>query len=193
MGIVVEDGTGKPNANSYASEAMLDTYCEDRAITIPAGDVEAALIRATQYIESHYRGRWPGARLKYRGLQSLSWPRVGAYTNDESRIDYRGQFYDDNSYYNFGYYIPSNEIPIELIQATCEAAINQLVAPTSAQSLAEGTVKIERAGDTMFEYFDPRATGQTATGAAIDSILEGILGPILLTGSNLFGVRDRMS
>src|SRR6266478_5081537 len=86
--IVVEDGTGLPNANSFASEGMLNTYCSDHAITIPNGDARAALIRATQYIEGNYRGRWPGARVKYRGLQSLSWPRFGAYANDESRINY---------------------------------------------------------------------------------------------------------
>jgi hypothetical protein len=45
--MVVEDGTGLANANSYASEATLDTYTDDRGITLASGDAEAALVRAT--------------------------------------------------------------------------------------------------------------------------------------------------
>src|ERR1700688_4690548 len=111
MPLVLEDGTSVPTSNSYANALMFETYCADRAITVPDGDAEAALIRATQYIEGHYRGRWPGSRAKYRGLQRLSWPRFGAYADDGSRMIYRGlqQLYgayaDDNYAINIGYFI----------------------------------------------------------------------------------------
>ncbi len=187
--IVVEDGTGLANANSYASEAMFVTYCSDRAITIPNGDVRAALIRATQYIESAYRGRWAGSRTKYRGLQSLSWPRYGAYVDDGSRIDYSVyQFsgaYSGPGYYP-AYYIPSTEIPIELIQATCEAAVRELAVPGYLQpDLTLTNIKSERAGDTEFEYFQGRSSLPLIT------VIDGILGSLLLSRTDLFGVRVR--
>ncbi len=190
--IVVEDGTGLPNANSFASEGMLNTYCSDHAITIPNGDARAALIRATQYIEGNYRGRWPGARVKYRGLQSLSWPRFGAYANDESRINYSALqlagAYADNAYpYSIGYYIQPNEIPVEVIQAVCEAAIRELLIPGYLQpDLTLTNIKSEDAGDTSFEYFVGRGAIPLIT------VIDGILAPILLTRTDLFGHRDRI-
>lgn len=189
--IVVEDGTGLANANSYASAATLMTYCNDRGITLAGGNLNAALIRATQYIEANYRGRWPGARTKYRGLQSLSWPRFGAYVDDGSRIDYRTQVQLPGAYSNVGYapqvyYIQPTEIPIELIQATCEAAIRELMSPGYLQpDLTLTNIKSERAGDTEFEYFQGRGSIPLVT------VIDGILQPLLLSRTDLFGVRDR--
>ncbi|SRR6266700_2349640 len=192
MGIVVEDGTGLPNANSYVSEATLETYCADRAITIPDGDADAALIRATQYIEGNYRGRWPGRPAKYRGLQSLSWPRYGAYIADGSRIeDYRTRVQLTGAYADVGYappfyYILPTEIPIELVQATCEAAIRELIQPGYLlPDLTASNIKAERAGDTEFEYFG--GYGLVPLVTAINSILA----PLLLSRTDMFGVRDR--
>lgn len=190
--MVVEDGTGLPNANSYASIDTLISYCNDHGITTADGDQQTALIRATQYIESNYRGRWPGARIKYRGLQSLSWPRYGAYANDESRINYRALQlsaggYPESTYpFSIGYLIQPNEVPIELIQATCEAAIRELIVPGYLQpDLTLTNIKSERAGDTEFEYFVGRGAVPLVT------VIDGILGPILMSRTDLFGVRDR--
>jgi hypothetical protein len=191
--MVVEDGTCPAGANSYASIDTLFSYCNDRGITIPDGDPQAALIRATQYIEGHYRGRWPGSRTKYRGLQSLSWPRFGAYVDDGSRIEYRRFVQLAGAYANAGYapqvyYILPNEIPIELIQATCEAAIRELISPGFLQpDLTASNLKNERAGDTEFEYFPGYAFMPLVT------VIEGILSPLLLSRTDLFGTRDRMS
>jgi len=191
--LVLEDGTGVPNANSFASEVMLNTYCSDRAITIANGDASAALIRGTQYIEGVCRGRWPGTRVKYRGLQALSWPRFGAYVDNGSRIDYRTRVQLPGAYADVGYapqvyYILPTEIPIEVIQATCEAAIRELVTPGFLQpDLTLTNIKSERAGDTEFEYFVGRGA------IPIITVIEGILSPLLLSRTDLFGVRDRMS
>lgn len=79
MAFVVEDGTGLPDANSYASVAEADAYHADRGNTAWAGiEVvkESALVRATDYIEQVYSGRWKGARLTDN--QALEWPRTAA-------------------------------------------------------------------------------------------------------------------
>ena len=194
MALILEDGTPIVNSNSYCSALMLESYCADRAITVPEGDAEAALIRATQYIEGHYRGRWPGTRTKYRGQQGLSWPRFGAYADDGSRVIYRGlqQLYgayaDDNFAINIGYFIQPNEIPIELIQATCEAAIRELITPGYLQpDIVITSLKKERAGDTEFDYYDH------PTAIPLITVIDGILAPILLTRTDLFGTTDRQT
>ena len=76
--MIVEDGTGLANSNSYASEDTLDTYCDDRGITLATGDSEAALIRATAAIDATYRNRYPGYKTQLRD-QALEWPRTSAY------------------------------------------------------------------------------------------------------------------
>jgi hypothetical protein len=194
MALVLEDGTAVPTANSYANSSMLDSYCADRAIDQPAGDADAALIRGTQYIEGRYRGRWPGSRTKYRGQQGLSWPRFGAYADDGSRMIYRGLqqlygAYADNNYaINIGYFIQPNEIPIELIQAVCEAAIRELITPGYLQpDIVTSSLKKKRAGDTEYDYYDHPAAIPLIT------VIDGILAPILLTRTDLFGTTDRVT
>lgn len=76
MALVVEDGTGLANAESYVSVADADAYHVDFGNTAWASSTEpakeAALRRATQYLDSRYR---------YRGepltdTQALAWPRT---------------------------------------------------------------------------------------------------------------------
>lgn len=156
MGLILEDGTGLSAANSYANEATLSTYCDDRGITLASGDAEAALVRATAWIDSTYRTRFQGQRVKFR-LQGLEWPRVGVA---------------DMS----GFFVPYTEVPIEIVRATCEAAIRELA---EAGSLAPdldrgGNIKELGAGSVRVVY-GANATAQT-TFQIIDGILAGLLG-----------------
>lgn len=85
MTIVVEDGTGLPNAESYASVAEADTYLAARGITTWGGlqqpEKEQALRRATDYMSTY---QWQGVRTV--ATQALDWPRmyVRAYDADVS-------------------------------------------------------------------------------------------------------------
>lgn len=101
MTLVLEDGTGTvEGANSYASNAQFQAYFADRLVTVSAvaATVEAALIRATDYLSQRYR--WRGYRLLPE-TQSLDWPREGVWTPD-------------------GVYVEG--LPAELVSATIEAA-----------------------------------------------------------------------
>lgn len=84
MAFVAEDGTGVANANSYVSVADADAFLHDLDdATWPAKSAEekqAALIKATAYIEGTYRGTWIG-KIKSTA-QGLAWPRGGAYDPD---------------------------------------------------------------------------------------------------------------
>lgn len=152
--MIVEDGTGLSTANAYCSEATLDTYCDDRGITLASGDAEAALVRATAYIDQTYRNRFQGYRVRYRA-QALEWPRALVY--DAS-----------------GFLVPSDAVPVEIVQATCEAAIREL---TEAGSLApdlDREVRELQAGSVRLVY-GANAKAQT-TFQIIDGILAGLLG-----------------
>lgn len=73
MSLIVEDGTGVANANSYVSVADFKTYALARKITVPSAtdDCEALLIKAMDYLEI----------IRFRGVlkldaQPLQWPRT---------------------------------------------------------------------------------------------------------------------
>lgn len=110
MALVVEDGTGKSDADSYLSVADADTYHAAHGQPTAwenATDVEKeqALRLATQYLDSHYRRRWQGYRASQ--TQALMWPR-------------------SNVYRDYGYVISSTTIPVELEHATAEAAMRSI-------------------------------------------------------------------
>lgn len=80
MALVVEDGSGIANAESYASVSDADTYHSNMNATAWAAAAtpakEAALRAATVYIDGRYGARFPG--WKRTKDQALLWPRSGA-------------------------------------------------------------------------------------------------------------------
>lgn len=77
MALIVEDGTGKPDADSYVTLAEADAYCAKLGHVKWTGtdtDKEAALVRACQYVDTWYR--FKGERLM--SVQALEWPRTAA-------------------------------------------------------------------------------------------------------------------
>jgi hypothetical protein len=85
MAIVVEDGTGLSNAESYGSVADADTYHTARGNTVwtdaTTPNKETALVRATDYIDRRFGDRFLGTR--ETSGQALAWPRVDAWDRDE--------------------------------------------------------------------------------------------------------------
>ncbi len=84
MSFSVETGVGTdPTANSYASVSAFRAYWLDRAFdTTPFLDaaVQAALIKATDYLEERFYFYWFGFQL-LPGTQPLAWPRQCVYLN----------------------------------------------------------------------------------------------------------------
>ena len=67
--------------NSYVTEAELQTYADDRGITIDAADPSVLLIQAMDYLETRsYRGE------KTAEGQELEWPRTGITGLDEDTV-----------------------------------------------------------------------------------------------------------
>lgn len=76
MSLVIEDGTGKGNADSYVSVADCAAYAAAHGLAFAGAEPEqeARLRRATQYLDAQY---------DYKGepqtdAQALAWPRTVA-------------------------------------------------------------------------------------------------------------------
>ena len=133
MAFVVETGAGLSNANSYASVAYADDYAATRGLTAWTGTTavkEAALVRATDYMEATYRGSWLGYRASQ--TQALSWPR----SNVEVDL----------------FPIPANIVPVPVTNACVELAIRALTEDLLAD-LGQ-RVKREKVDVLEVEYAD---------------------------------------
>lgn len=88
MPLVVEDGTGLSNANSYVSVENADAYFQLRAndewSTLEADAKVAALVSATQYIDLRWGPNLKGVRAFE--TQALEFPRVDFCTTAEPPV-----------------------------------------------------------------------------------------------------------
>lgn len=165
MSLIVEDGTGKSDAEAYLSVAAFTTYCAARGYVLTGKtdpQIEQALRRGTAWLDGSYTAQFPG--LQVNGIeQALEWPRTDA-------IDAKGRE------------LPDDAVPRQIVSADAEAAWRELNAPGS---LSPDTVLAERVKRTRkkvgdlekeIEYAD--ATGADASRpvvSAIDDILASLL------------------
>lgn len=87
MTLIVEDGTGLIDAESYASVVEFKAYCYKRAMDyslLTDEGIEVLLIKATDYMVNVYRNRWQGRRTN--GTQSLDFPRYDVVVDGYSLL-----------------------------------------------------------------------------------------------------------
>lgn len=123
--------------------------------------IEAALVRGSQYIDAQYGAKFPGQKTGGRS-QTLAWPRElydGSYVRDQE-----------------GFEIMPDEIPVEIQDATCEAALREAASPNSLMPDLErgGAITKLAAGSVEVDYATNAPT--TTTFSIIDGILAGLLG-----------------
>jgi hypothetical protein len=110
MTLIVEDGTGRSDAESYISVADVGAYLAlMKSATVQAtwsaaalADQERACRTATQYLDVRYGSRLPGTRIN--ATMTLLWPREDAWDLD-------------------GYEIEDDEIPQRWLDACAELAL----------------------------------------------------------------------
>lgn len=154
---------GDLTANSYASLVEASAYHSARGNTTWTGSdalKEAALIRATQWLDGRYGDQWPGIRWKLRG-QALDWPRVEAYDRD-------------------GTYVDIETIPPEVVNATCEAALRELITPNGlSPDVTPADAKVLVQVDSL-RWQNLRASAgvedMTLTLTAVDRLLAPLIG-----------------
>lgn len=153
MALVVEDGTGKSDANAFVSVADADarhTLLGNSAWTGDATVKEAAIARATVYMEQAYRTRWVG--LRAHEDQALSWPRV-----IEQEVD--------------GWWIDSDVLPVAIANACADLALRALSDDLNAD-LTRAVVR-KKIGPLETEY--DRASPQSKRFRAVDMALSPYL------------------
>lgn len=120
MALIVEDGTGKSDAESYISVADADTYHSNRGNTAWADlttTVKEQLLRkATDYLVQAYRMRWKGVRVS--ATQALDFPR-----NFMEREDYEASSLNGYQMIGGNYYYPSDNVPAEVKTSCAELAL----------------------------------------------------------------------
>lgn len=103
-------------ATIYGSVAGADTYHSERGNAAWAlastTDKESALLRASEYIDGHYRGSFQGYRTNGRS-QEREWPRTDAYVWTQWTWEL----------------LDKNTVPYEVENATYEAALRELATP----------------------------------------------------------------
>lgn len=166
IAIVVEDGTGVANANSYQTVANARLYAENRGIELPTDDDEIAamLIRSTDYLEAQacrYQGKPTSS------TQVLQWPRTGVFLNCDE--------------------VPSNVIPKSLIsaQSALVMAINAGFDLQPNVSPQDYVIR-EKVGPIDTEYADPTAVGIMPTFTGVNALLAPLFGEC---ASNKFALR----
>lgn len=137
MTLTVEDGTGLETAESYLSVADADTYHADRNNTAwtdySTAEKEAALRKATQYIDGRWGGRFPGAQLT--DTQALCWPR------------------DPNDW--------PDVLPKPLIHSCAELALRAAAEDLMPDLDRGGAVQSQSVGPLSVSYFEGAAPGKT--------------------------------
>lgn len=160
--LIVEDGTGVADANSYVTTEELITYAELRGVTLdPSSPIDASkvaimAINAMDYLNL-YRRRWKGR--KTDGNQRLDWPRQCVYTDDIIAL-------------------PSNEIPQDIKDAQCQLCIQISRGITLLPSKSTDDFIIrEKLGPMETQYSEAvrLAAGSLPTMPAVDNLLEAYL------------------
>jgi len=164
--LIVEDGTGLPNADSYLSLADFKLYAESQAFDIAAmtdPQLEAALRRGTAAVDAMYRTRFTGVRLTGY-TQALEWPRSGG------------------TYRPGGAAVPSNIVPVQIRNATAQLAWREAVTPGSTQPdyVATSQVVRKKVDVIEIEYADTtKSDNGGAPNQPMLTLVDGLLWPLL--------------
>ena len=173
MALIVEDGTGLDDANAYITVAYATDYhqlrCND-GWQGPVSEQEAAIIRATEWLDRHYDFQGSRVVIGDPGSpsvlpQALAWPREGVRHSD-------------------GIAVPSDAVPVEVERATAELALITLTMPLEPTS-DEGRVSRRDESIGSVRIAEDFASAGT-TGAPEIPIVASILRPLLATGG-VFG------
>lgn len=167
--LVVENGTGLPDANSYCDLDYAVEYCTMKGYTdwlkLSENQQKIFIIRGTEFVDNFYT--WKGIR--HRQSQSMAFPR--------------DDIYDDDRY-------PVDGIPDKLKKACVEAAF--LNASSSANTLfstkdENGKVKKQKVDTLEVEYFNAEQSGLSAADVdykTIYDILNKLLKGLYKTGDD---------
>lgn len=145
MSLIVEDGTGLINADSYVSLVDARVYALKFGYTLPIDDESANIVlrKGAIYVDL-FEGSYSGQRLV--DTQALSWVRVNAYKcAGQDQID-----------------LPSDSVPNEIKYAQVIAAHNYNInALIRVNDDGFAVASKEVVGAVKISYFDNDKTGKS--------------------------------
>lgn len=153
MALVIEDGTGKPNANSFVTTAEFTAWAEARGLSVSddSDKLEQYAVLSTDYFKIR-EDDFSGDRIF--GIQALPFPRTNQYI--------------------YGVLVPDGVIPPQVkdaqyaIMYTIASGINLF--PQSAERVLKRT----KTGPLEKEWFDNNTAPSVPM---IDAALAPLLGP----------------
>lgn len=152
MALIVEDGTGLVDAESYISVTEADLYHANRGNAswslLSTTEKEIALRKATEYLDATYCWKGDIASLS----QALNFPRENICDNQGRELD--------------------NIIPVQLKNTTAQVgliAIDSELVPNTTRS---DHVKREKVGELEIEYKDGAPT--TTQYNYVNRLLDGL-------------------
>jgi len=156
MTLVKEDGTGKADANTYADMTDANAYAEKHLYATTwtdatPDDKKAALAMATRMLDANMD--WRGYRTTT--VQALDWPRI--YVPDDRFSPYYYVRDPLAPITEFGVAYPSNAVPVELVNATAEQALELLKSNRTADWSAMGVQSIGLGQGAVDVSFTPGA------------------------------------
>jgi hypothetical protein len=131
--LIKEDGTGKVDANSYASVADGDAYFEGHLYATAwtaatSGTKAAALVMATRLVDTQFQ--FNGYRA--HETQALQWPRERCPDPDRNAVSSSLQSPLLSSF------VPNDEVPAGVASAVCEMARELLIVDRTGAPPGEG-------------------------------------------------------
>jgi hypothetical protein len=157
--LILEDGSGIPDANSFVTVAEVVSYCAARALVFPSAQAarEAAIIEAGEYLQNEVRWSWRGTKQYYE--QSMPFPRT-------SVTEYRGLP------------VPINSVPWRVKQAQMYLAYLASQDPGNLDKVLErgGKIKTKTVGPITTTFMDD---------APVEFVIQkvqGLLYPLLSQG-----------
>lgn len=161
MTLIVEDGTGVANANTYATRAEVSAFAALRGATLPTSNaaIDQLLVKAADYTEA-FRTRYQGTKVS--GTQALQFPRVGVYVD--------------------GFLVGSTTIPDDLKNAQMQAAVEYNTVdllPNQGKNIKKKKVDVI---ETEYQDGDGSITAPTfpKVDQYLDALFAGTAGAIML-------------
>ena len=146
MALVIEDGSGKVEATSYADVAETRAYADARGFDLPAEDakVEQHLILAAEYLNSK---NWKGTQTN--PFQRLAWPRSNVWL--------------------YTFEIKKDEIPLLVKEAQMRLVCEMHKGVELQPNFTSAQVQSEQVGPISTSYFEAPAMRPAIT--AVDDML----------------------
>ncbi|RKX23984.1 MAG: hypothetical protein DRP45_09205 [Candidatus Zixiibacteriota bacterium] len=172
MAFTPEDGTGIVGANAYIDVANFKAYHDDRGnvytVLLPTDpDIEKAIIKATDYIETRWACSFKGKKEFPDNPQGLSWPRLNVVDLDGEDI---------------------TGVPLLIEKATAEYALrvaSASLAPDPTIDDSNRPVTMEKVGPIETKFSDGTFIQKWRDYPAVDALIK----PLIIGGGQRFTIR----